>query len=540
MIRGIYAKIFLWFLLATSVTSGAVFLITVITHVQSLGPSWMIGVLDQYARSAVNIYEHGGKERLAEYLREIQSASFLQSTLLDPEGHDIVGRGVPPGAEKVLAEARASGETRFHIGLLWTGASVDERPNGKYILVAKVLVPYGFLLGGAVEMTVLTWLLPALVGALLCLLLARHIATPIRTLQSVAGRIADGDFSVRASPAIGSRKDELADLARDFDRMTDRIQALLRKQLELLGDISHELRSPLTRLNVSLELVRRGKTDAVERMLADLRRLDTLIGQILTLTRLQTRGDRKTETPVNLRSIVEGVAEEARFEGNENGKSVVISRADDCWLRGDPALLRSCIENVVRNALQYTKTQTEVVVSLDYGGGSSDLAQILVADRGDGVPPEALERIFEPFYRVTEAGKHQTDGTGLGLAIAQRIAIVHGGSIRARNRDGGGLEIEIHLPAQNPVSAPPDSVRSSSLNVGGGMNTLPPTNKVQQVVSIGAQGGVLHATNKFAVQITIDPADLPTIGLPDDTNRTLCVVGGLLMDQAEVLLSGAR
>jgi two-component system sensor histidine kinase CpxA len=454
MIRGIYAKIFLWFLLATGVTSVAVFLITVVTHVQSLGPSWMIGVLDQYARSAVIIYEQGGKDRLAEYLRRIHDASFLQSTLLDPEGHDILGLGVPPGAEQVLAKARATGETQFHIGLVWTGASVDERPSGKYILVAKVLVPYGFVLGGALEMTVLQWLLPALVGAVLCLLLARHIAAPIRTLQSVAGRIADGDFSVRASPAIGSRKDELADLAGDFDRMAVRIQSLLRKQLELLGDISHELRSPLTRLNVSLELVRRGKTGATERMQADLRRLDTLIGQILTLTRLQTRGDRKTETPVNLRSILESVAEDARFEVEEEGKSVVISHADDCWLKGDPALLRSCIENVVRNAVHYTKPQTEVAVSLDFVG-SSDSARILVADHGDGVPKEALGRIFEPFYRATEAGEHQTGGTGLGLSIAQRIAIVHGGTIRARNRDGGGLEMEIRLPAQNAVSAPP-------------------------------------------------------------------------------------
>jgi len=213
VIRGIYAKIFASFLLATGITSGAVFLITVVTHSRSLGPSWMIGVLDQYARSAANIYEHGGKVRLAEYLQEIQNASFLQSTLLDPRGNDIVGRGVPPGAEKVLAGARATGQTQFHIGLLWTGASVDDRPDGKYILVAKVIIPYEFVLGGMLEMTVLQWLLPAVAGGLLCILLARHLAAPMRTLQSVAGRIADGDFSVRAVPAIGPRKDELADLA---------------------------------------------------------------------------------------------------------------------------------------------------------------------------------------------------------------------------------------------------------------------------------------------------------------------------------------
>jgi two-component system sensor histidine kinase CpxA len=413
----------------------------------------MIGVMDQYARSAVILYEHGGKDRLAEYLQRIQDASFLQSTLLDPEGHDILGRGVPTGTEEVLAKARATGQTQFHIGLLWTGASVDDRPEGKYILVAKVLVPYGFLLGGALEMTVLTWLLPTLVGALLCLLLARHIAAPIRTLQTVAGKIADGDLSVRASPAIGSRKDELADLARDFDRMADRIQSLLHKQLELLGDISHELRSPLTRLNVSLELVRRGQGDAVEHMQGDLQRLDSLIGQILTLTRLQTQDHHKTETLVNLRSILESVAEDARFEVKQDGKSLVISRADDCRIKGDPALLRSCIENVVRNAVHYTQPQSEVTVSLEVVGDGSDSARILVTDHGDGVPLEALDRIFEPFYRVTQAREHRTGGTGLGLSISHRIAIVHGGSIRARNRDVGGLEVEICLPAKEGTAS---------------------------------------------------------------------------------------
>jgi two-component system sensor histidine kinase CpxA len=288
-------------------------------------------------------------------------------------------------------------------------------------------------------------------GALLCLLLARHIASPIRTLQSVAGKIADGDLSVRAFPAMSSRKDEVADLARDFDRMADRIQTLLRKQHELLGDISHELRSPLTRLNVSLELVRRGETDGVKRMQVDLDRLDNLIGQILTLTRLQTRGDLKSETAVNLRLVVQSVAEDARFEGQEDGKSIVISRADDCWLKGDPALLRSCIENVVRNAVHYTKPRTDVVISLTrITEDGRSVAQILVADRGDGVPEEALARLFEPFYRVSEARDHQIGGSGLGLSIAQRIAVVDGGTIRARNRDGGGLEMEIWLPVKDP------------------------------------------------------------------------------------------
>jgi two-component system sensor histidine kinase CpxA len=186
-------------------------------------------------------------------------------------------------------------------------------------------------------------------------------------------------------------------------------------------------------------------------MQVDLDRLDNLIGQILTLTRLQTRGGLKGETAVNLRLVVESVAEDARFEGQEDAKSIVISRADDCWLKGDPALLRSCIENVVRNAVHYTKPRTDVVISLTrITEDRRSVARILVADRGDGVPEEALPRLFEPFYRVSEARDHQTGGSGLGLSIAQRIAVVDGGTIRARNRDGGGLEMEIWLPVKDP------------------------------------------------------------------------------------------
>jgi two-component system sensor histidine kinase CpxA len=187
-------------------------------------------------------------------------------------------------------------------------------------------------------------------------------------------------------------------------------------------------------------------------MQADFDRLDGLIGQILTLTRLQTRGDRKNETIVNLRLILESVGEDASFEGKKDGKSVAVSHLGDCWVRGDPSLLRSCIENVVRNAVYYTKPQSQVVVSLSrISEGGLFMARILVSDRGDGVPEEALPRLFEPFYRITEAQEHQTGGTGLGLSIAQRIVLSHGGSIAATNRDDGGLEINILLPTTGPI-----------------------------------------------------------------------------------------
>ncbi|MBV9264777.1 MAG: HAMP domain-containing protein [Acidobacteriaceae bacterium] len=453
MIRGIYWKIFLWFCFAIFTMDAGMLLIAVLTHSQSLGARWMTGVLDIYARSAVDIYFRGGTTELAEYLDEIERSSRMRATLLDPEWHDILGRGVPPGAKDALAIAKATGRTRFVAGMRrWRGAAVVSTPKGDFVLVAQVL-PFRGLLSATEWRAPLMWLLLVLTsGGLLSLVLARHLAAPIRGLQSAARRIADGDLSVRTFPVISGRKDELVDLAEDFDRMAEHIQALLQKQQELLADISHELRSPLTRLSVYLELARRGQADAVERMQTDVDRLDILIGQILTLSRLQSLNSYRSEKSINLGSILKGIAEDARFEGQEQHKSVVLTSAEDCWLMGDPTLLRSCIENVVRNAVTYTKPYTEVIVSLELvRNGNGALARVCVADHGDGVPAEALPRLFEAFYRVSGSRDRKSGGTGLGLSIAQRIAVLHGGGIVARSRKCGGLEVEISLPA---VSSP--------------------------------------------------------------------------------------
>jgi two-component system sensor histidine kinase CpxA len=155
---------------------------------------------------------------------------------------------------------------------------------------------------------------------------------------------------------------------------------------------------------------------------------------------------------VNLQSILGSVADDARFEGQGQEKSIVIAHADECWLKGDPTLLRSCIENVVRNAVLYTKPRSDVVIALKLvRAGESNSARVSVADHGGGVPPEALPRLFEPFYRAPESRDRKSGGSGLGLSIAQRIAILHGGNIQAHNRESGGLEIEIWFPAKGPL-----------------------------------------------------------------------------------------
>jgi two-component system sensor histidine kinase CpxA len=447
VIRSIYTKIFLWFWVAAIGATTTVMVVTILSGSQPIGQRWMSVAVGTYAHGAVDIFLQGGKPALDRYIKDVEKSQGIRAALIDPQGQDILGKGLPPDSEDVLQAARKTGKTELVAAIPWRGATCVSTPQGNFVLVAEMR-PWGLLTNppplGGFGLKIFVALLST--GGL-CAILARHIAAPIRALQVAARRIADGELSVRAMPVIAARNDELADLARDFDRMAERVQMLLQKQQELLGDISHELRSPLTRLNVSLELLRYGEMDAVERMQTDLNRLDGLIGQILTLTRLQVREGQKIVTAVNLRSIVERMAEDAAFEGKKEGKAVVVAEAEDCWLNGDPALLRSCVENVIRNAVRYTKPQTGVIVALTkVNVRDSDYARLLVADHGNGVPPESLPRLFEPFYRVSESRDLGTGGFGLGLAIAQRVAILHGGRIKAQNRDGGGLEIEIELP----------------------------------------------------------------------------------------------
>ena len=453
MIRTIFAKIFLWFWIATAAVTASVLIITLLGGAQPLGRRWLAHSLDFYARSAVDFYTHGGNAELEKYLDEIEHSSGIYATLLDPQGNDVLGRGLPPRAERILAAARSRGESRFYTGIVWVGASLVHTPQGDYFLVARVYPLRGFWSQRNSVSAILRIIVALLSAGLLCWLIARHITAPVRALQSAARRIADGDLSVRATPEIPPRNDELADLAQDFDRMAERMQLLLRKQQELLGDVSHELRSPLARLSVSLELMRRGDHEAIERMQSDLDQLDKLIGELLMLTRVQLHDGSDGKTVFNLRKIVESIATDATFEGKNVEKSVVVNHADDCMMNGDPALVRSCIENVVRNALRYTKPQTNVEINLALRNGASAMADITVQDRGPGVPQESLPRLFEAFYRVSEARERESGGTGLGLSIAQKIVTLHGGTIAAQNRAGGGLMVEIRFPARKADSS---------------------------------------------------------------------------------------
>jgi two-component system sensor histidine kinase CpxA len=289
------------------------------------------------------------------------------------------------------------------------------------------------------------------IGGLACYLLTWHLTAPLRRLRMVAQELADGDFSARAGRDLSRRGDEIADLGSDIDRMAERIEGLIDSQRRLLRDISHELRSPLARLNVALELARQsagtGASSSLDRIERESNRLNELIGQLLTLTQLEGDSDRIAREEVDLAALLAEIARDVDFEARNCGRSVEIVACAPVRITGSQELLRRAIENIVRNAIRYTKEGTAVELSLaaDIRPGGT-WAIVGVRDHGIGVPDSELLNIFRPFYRVSDGRERESGGVGIGLAITERAVRMHGGSVHAFNAKDGGLSVQVELP----------------------------------------------------------------------------------------------
>ena len=412
---------------------------------QPFGRRWMGLTQDLYAHTAVDFYESGGRESLQKYLDTLARSSTVEGQLLDETGGDVLGRATLADGAAVNAEAHRTGSSSMRLGRVWSAASPVVDGQHRYMFL-MVVHPTRALFDGTFARSLLPRVaLGMVLVALCCLLLARHITRPILVLERAAAELAGGSLQVRALPQMAGRKDELARMASAFDHMAARIQTLIQTQQEMLGHISHELRSPLTRIGVSLELLRRGEEESLEQMQRDLDRLNQMIGEILELTRMDLqRSVRVAPERVDVREMLRAIGQDAAFEARERGQRIVCEADVDCVVMGDGALLRSCCENIVRNALLYTPAGTDIRVALRCEQG---LAEILIEDEGDGVPPEALPRLFDMFYRVGALSARHPGGTGFGLAMAQRIVSMHGGTIAAAHVEPHGLAIRILLPA---------------------------------------------------------------------------------------------
>ena len=318
-------------------------------------------------------------------------------------------------------------------------------PRAEYLLVAEFVPPP---LSERVPGDILwTLKLGTLVSALLCLIIAHYLSKPIERLRNATNELARGNLDIQVSRYIGNRSDEIADLVRDFDLMAEELRNLIQNERNLLSGVSHELRSPIARIRLALTLARgadaREREEMFDRIEQDTIQLDSMLEQILTVARLEGGQHKPKFESVSLNEIVDNVILDARFEATAIGVDITWFGDSVVRLRGDAGLLRSAIENVVRNAIFYSGEGGQIAVHL---GRSNGTAVLTVRDNGPGVPEDALPLLFKAFYRVDNSRGTTTGGMGLGLAIVRNAVIVHGGTVTARNIIPHGLEIEIRLP----------------------------------------------------------------------------------------------
>jgi two-component system, OmpR family, sensor histidine kinase CpxA len=405
---------------------------------------------------AVSAYEEGGPQQLREYLDNLETSQHVRAYLFNEQGEEISHRGAPDWAVRI-----ASGGPRLpRDGIVFPPPPVqrDSRASSdgkhRYTLVMG-LPPGPRVFFGPRGMPVPGLIIAVLSSGLVCYFLAWYMTKPVASLRAATQLLAAGDLTARAGNPKSRRHDEIAGLVRDFDTMAGRLETLVKAQSRLLNDISHELRSPLARLNVALGLARQrsGPESAsmLERIELEASRLNELIGRLLTLARLEDGEQRVPPTPVQLDEIVLNVTEDAEFEAQARHCHVRSDIPAGSWeVRGQASLLHSAIENVVRNAIRYTREGSTVEIHLQRCESSTSSAGaeavVGVADCGSGVPPDALEKLFQPFYRLDDDRGRQTGGVGLGLAITERAVRFHGGRVAAFNRAEGGLLVEIRLP----------------------------------------------------------------------------------------------
>lgn len=293
-------------------------------------------------------------------------------------------------------------------------------------------------------------LLPFAIGILASLgfsaLLAWHLVKPIRHLRRAFDAVAAGRLETRVGPRMGCRRDEIAELGRDFDHMAGQLQILVCSQRRLLHDVSHELRSPLARLQAAIGLARQQpeKRDAsLDRIERESGRLDALVGELLTLSRLEAGTSGAADEEIDLVELLWNIVDDARFEAEASGRRVQFGGAGEALVKARPELLHRAFDNVIRNAVKFTAEGTAIEISVERWIVPDRLI-VIVADHGPGVPESDLQAIFEPFFR--SGASAATAGFGLGLAIARRAIEAHGGSIHAQNRPNGGLRVAIVLP----------------------------------------------------------------------------------------------
>jgi two-component system OmpR family sensor kinase len=385
-------------------------------------------------QSASDNLMRNGPDGLKSYLRQ---GIRRQLYVVDESGQDILNRKID---RDVLDKARTTLE-RNPANPTVQRMTYDGHPFTLFVVETIPLIRPRNLF------PVFPVLAATLASLIFAYLLARYVSRPIQHLRNAIAAASTGNLKVNLEPVLGKRKDELADLGHDFDHMANQLSALVEGQRRLLHIISHELRSPLSRLHVAVGLMRQQPENtepSIERIERECQRMDKLIGELLTLSKLDAKVPLSLQEPVALGGLLHDIIDDARFEAEAHGKTVAFSGETEESIRGNADLLHLAFENVIRNAIRYADSSVTVFLGSSVVDGVPNIA-ISICDDGPGVSEAELEQIFEPFYRASN-NNGSADGHGLGLAIARKTLEVHGGRIIAKNRDQKGLCIEILLP----------------------------------------------------------------------------------------------
>lgn len=421
--KTLFGQIAVWFFVAFLAVAGAglVSVGVILSGRQAALPMEMLQQMQfEDARAA---WRAGGREALRTELDRQKRITGYESELVDDRGVDQVS-----GADRsgLLDQARESTRAQmWRRGLLVYGRSDAER---RYWLLTRV--PRPRVLAPLFDWRFL-WLLP--LGGVLCWVLAWRLSLPVRRLERAVERFGAGDLTARA--AIEGA-DEFQKLGLAFNTMAARMQSLVEAQRRLLADVSHELRSPLTRLNLAVELARKAPEASLDRIEREAARLNELVGEVLDLSRAEANPARER---VELHGLAARLVEDARVEAEPRAVRMEL-RAEECAVTGDPELLRRAVENVLRNAVRFAPEGSAVEIAVSAQG------VVRIRDHGPGVPEAELGRLFEPFYRVERDRDRASGGAGLGLAIARRAVELHGGTIAAENA-GPGLAVTLRIPA---------------------------------------------------------------------------------------------
>ncbi|MCH8227309.1 MAG: HAMP domain-containing protein [Proteobacteria bacterium] len=390
--------------------------------------------INQRAMRAIEMDDRKG---LRDELLGIPRMSRSHIYVLDFDNHEVLGRDV---ALQQLKDRRTVMEIRTH----------EDSQGRSYTVYTVKRAPPSTILAPGPAGTALRLAAAAILSAMISFFLARSLSVPLEQLSAASRRIAAGDLNTRVGHSLPERKDEIGRLATDFDAMASRLQAMQQANQRLLQDVSHELRSPLARLTVALEIARKKGAPNVEseldRIELESERLGALVNDVLGLLRESSETVPKVDEEFDLNVLLNDLVDVVNYEVPEGKPGITWKPVQPFPYRGDRELLWRAMENLLRNALRHTDPDTGVILSLERERKQVHLS---VRDFGPGLPEGELQKIFEPFYRVQESRDRGSGGHGLGLSIAANAVRRHGGRIAARNANDGGLIVQVSLPLDN-------------------------------------------------------------------------------------------